>query len=117
MIFLERAQIRSLEQKSSVYNFKQLQANVNKLWPPYLDHTTYIRPVEIIRTKFKGRGLFFTKAVKAGDLLLCEKTFCHTHIGESAGGDTTSLKICLLINSETGQRVIGTQADLIKHIV
>lgn len=116
-MFLERAQSRSVEQKSGVYNFKQLQANVNKLRPPHLDHATYIGPVEIRQTESKGRGLFLTKAVKAGDLLLCEKAFCHAHVGEGAGGDTTSSKISLLINPETGQGVMGAQADLIKLTV
>lgn len=117
-MILDRAQSRSLEQKTGVYNFKQLQAEAKTLRPPHLDHATYIGPVEIRQTESKGRGLFVTKAVKAGDLLLCEKAFSHAHVGESTGGgDRSSSKISLLINPETNQGFMGAQADLIKLIV
>jgi hypothetical protein len=76
-VVLDHAQSRSLEQKTGVYNFKELQAKAKRRWklrPPHLDHATYIGPVEIRQTESKDRGLFVTKAVKAGDLLLCEKS-------------------------------------------
>lgn len=72
-MFLGRAQSRTVEQKSGVYNFKELQANAKKLRPPHLDHATYIGPVEIRQIESKGRGLFVTKAVKAGELLCAKK--------------------------------------------
>ncbi len=115
---LDRAKSRSLEQKTGVYNFKLLQDKAKKLRPPHLDHATYIGPVDIRRTECKGRGLFVTKAVKAGDLLLCEKAFSHAHVGEGAGaGNEGSSKITLLMNPETNQGFMGAQADLIKLIV
>ncbi|KAI9767247.1 MAG: hypothetical protein M1840_005847 [Geoglossum simile] len=115
---LGRAQSRCLEQKTGSYNFKELQAKAGKLRPPHLDHATYIGPVEIRHTESKGRGLFVTKAVKAGDLLLCEKAFGHVHVDEGAGNkDESSSKITLLINPETNQGFMGAQADLIKLIV
>ena len=95
-----------------MYNFQQLQAEAKKLQPPHLDHATYVGPVEIRQTESKGRGLFVTKDVKAGDLLLCEKAFSHAHIGEG-----TSTGVSLLINPETNQGFMGAQADLIKLIV
>ncbi len=117
-VFLERAQTRSVEQKSGVYNFNQLQTNANKLRPPHLDHATYIGPVEVRQTKSMGRGLFVTKDVKAGDLLLCEKAFSHAHAGEGADvGNVASSTISLLLNPETGQGFMGAQADLIKLTV
>lgn len=117
-VFLQRARNRSVEQKSGVYNFNQLQANANTLRPPHSDHATYIGPVEIRQTKSKGRGLFVTEDVKAGDLLLCEKAFSHAHAGEVAdAGNGTSSTISLLINPETSQGFMGAQADLIKLTV
>ena len=116
--FLERAQSRSVEQKSGVYNFKQLQANVNTPRSPHLDHATYIGPVEVRQTESKGRGLFVTKDVKAGDLLLCEKAFGHAYAGEDAdGGNVASSSISPLINPGTGQGFKGAQAELIKLTV
>lgn len=116
---LGRTQSRCLEQTTGKYNFKQLQEEAKKLRPPHLDVATYIGPVEIRQTESKGRGLFVTKAVKAGDLLLCEKAFSHAHINEGASGedDKGSSKISLSINPGTGQLFMGTQTDLIKIIV
>lgn len=76
-----------------------------------MDQATYIGPVAVKQTETKGRGLFLTTAVKAGDLLLCEKAFCHAH------AEGRSSNITLLMHPETNRAVMGGQADLIKHIV
>jgi hypothetical protein len=110
---LERARRRCLEQDNGDYNFKLLQAEAKKLRPPQLDHATYIGPVETRKTKKKGRGLFVTRAVKAGDLLLCEKAFAHAYATES---DDESSRITLLMNPQTNQAFMGGQADLITII-
>lgn len=117
-VALDRARSRSLENKTGLYDFKLLQAKAKKLRPPHLDHASYLGPVEIRQTESRGRGLFVTKAVKAGELLLCEKAFSHAHAEEDAGdGNENSSKISLLINPETNQGFMGAQADLIKLIV
>lgn len=117
-MLLGRAQTRTVEQKSGVYNFKEVQANSKKLRPPHLDHATYIGPVEIRQTESKGRGLFVTKAVKAGELLLCEKAFSHAHADKAASdGNVNFSKTYLLIDPETGQALIGARANLIKLTV
>ena len=113
-----RAQSRLREQKTGEYNFKLLQAEAKKIRPPHLDHATYIGPVEVKQTASKGRGLFVTKAVKAGDLLLCEKAFAHCYAsnksdGENAGGSNISI----LINAEADTIVMGTQAELLKTMI
>ena len=113
LVVLDRARSRSLEQNTGAYDFKQLQAEAKKLRPPHLDHATYIGPIEIKHTESKGRGLFVTKAVKAGELLLCEKAFSHAYASEGDG----SSKITLLLNLETNQGFMGAQANLIKLIV
>ncbi|KAK3331463.1 hypothetical protein B0H66DRAFT_469201 [Apodospora peruviana] len=69
------------------YEFRQLQEEAAELKPPQLDHGTYVGPVEIRESKISGRGLFVTKAVKAGDLLLCEKAFqCGTYNKQPEAG-------------------------------
>jgi hypothetical protein len=83
-----------------------------------LDLATYIGPIEIKQTKSKGRGLFVTKAVKAGDLLFCEKAFSSAYAGEGAVGENQGgSNITLLLNIETNRGFLGAQADLIKLIV
>lgn len=117
---LGRAKSRYLEQTTGEYNFGQLQEDAKKLRPPHLDFATYIGPVEIRQTESKGRGLFVTKAVKAGDLLMCEKAFSRAHVNEGADGsdnDKGSSRTSLWINPEKGQVFMGAQPDLNKSIV
>lgn len=113
---LDRAQCRFHEQETGVYNFKQLQVRAKKLRPPHLDHATYIGPVEIKQTGSKGRGLFTTEPVKAGDLLLCEKAFSVAYVDENRGNKSIS-RISLLLNPETERGFVGAQTDLVRLIV
>ncbi len=111
LVVLDRARDRCQEQKSGVYNFKHLQAQARSLRPPHLDHATYLGPIRIQQTESKGRGLFVTEAVKAGDLLLCEKAFSHAFANEASPSTN------LLMNTETNRAFMGTQADLIRIVV
>ncbi|KAF1350508.1 hypothetical protein EJ07DRAFT_159641 [Lizonia empirigonia] len=110
----DRAQLRCSEASSGEYDFKLLQQEAKKFQPPQLDHATYIGPVQVKIAPGKGRGLFVTKPIKAGDLILCEKAFSHAYVPETGVG---SAKLSLLINPETGKGFMGGQADLIKLIV
>ncbi|KAF7593305.1 hypothetical protein BBP40_011685 [Aspergillus hancockii] len=66
---------RMNEKKYGEYRFRDLRAAA-EAGTIHLDRATYIGPVERKWTDGgRGRGLFTTKGVKAGDLLLCEKAF------------------------------------------
>lgn len=106
---LHRAQSRVSEQETGVYDFKKLQQEAKSSRPPHLDCATYIGPIEVGSTQSKGRGLFVTKAVKAGEWLLCEKAFCY------AAADKHNTTI--LMEFETGNTFLGSQADLLTSIV
>lgn len=108
-----RAIKRLAEKVNGRYPFKQLQLEAAKLRPPHLDRATYIGPVSVRSTFSHGRGLFTTKAVKAGDILLCEKAFAHSFVDRT--GFTRSAVI--LINPETNRMTLGGQAELITLIV
>lgn len=69
---------RVTEQERGQYRFREMQREAQTLNPPHLNHATYIGPVAIKPAGSRGRGLFTTAAVKAGDLLLCEKAFAHS---------------------------------------
>jgi tetratricopeptide (TPR) repeat protein len=111
---LERTRSRCAEQTIGDYNFKRMQTAARKSRPPQLDHATYIGPVEVRPVANKGRGLFVTKAVRAGDLLLCEKAFSYAWVGESAGESSRSH---ILLDNDTGRGFAGGQAELITKIV
>lgn len=107
-----RASARLVEQESGKYEFRKMILEAKKRQPPRLDRGTYIGPVTVRETQSHGRGLFTTQAVKAGDLLFCEKAFAHAFHCDNA-----SKSLRLLLNVDMNQATIGTQAELIELIV
>ena len=110
-----RAVNRLVEQENGRYRFKQLYMEATKLRPPHLDHSTYFGPVSVRASGSRGRGLFTTEAVKAGDLLLCEKAFAHAFV--DTGKAENRQNVTLLINAETNSMTMGAQGELIRMIV
>lgn len=108
-----RAIARHAEEKNGNYQFKRLQLEAAKNRPPHLDCATYIGPVCVKSTESRGRGLFTTDAVKAGDLLFCEKAFAYVFHDDK----NPSKDLNLLMNAQTGAMTVGTQAELIGLIV
>ncbi|KNG84245.1 hypothetical protein ANOM_007397 [Aspergillus nomiae NRRL 13137] len=98
------------EQEHGKYQFKPMY-QASKDFSPDLDHATYIGPVAVKPSGSRGRGLFTTEAVKAGDLLLCEKAFAHISADPEQDNNVT-----LLMNIETDTMTVGTQSDLIRVI-
>jgi hypothetical protein len=113
---LTRVRCRLLEEKSGKYDFKAMYEEASKLRPPHLDHATFTGPVTVKATKGRGQGLFTTKAVKAGDLVLCEKAFAHCYANTKENSAYSS-KINILLNIHTSQGSIGAQNELITTIV
>jgi hypothetical protein len=113
---LTRVKDRLSEQEGARYNFKSMHGEANRLMPPILDNAAFKGQVEVRDSKIGGRGLFTTKAAKAGELLLCEKA-----IGFSFGDKNVTMagcsKITVLLNPETNQIRMGTNAHLINIIV
>jgi len=110
---LTRAIHRLAEHTNGKYPFKQLHGAAAELRPPHLDHATYIGPVRIQASGSRGRGLFTARAVKAGDLLFCEKAFAHAFIDKEGG---RGVDMTLLIDSENGG-TMGAQSDLINMTI
>ncbi|KXX77904.1 Mitochondrial import receptor subunit TOM70 [Madurella mycetomatis] len=75
---LDRAVKRLAEQTTGKYQLEQLHAEAAKPRPPHIDHAAYIGPVHVKASGSRGRELFISSTVKAGDLLFCEKAFA-TH--------------------------------------
>lgn len=76
-----------LQEEAGIYDFAgMLEENIQ---PMKSDRASYIGSVEIrtCKAKSRGRGLFLTKPVYAGELLLCEKAFSVSllsiHVDES----------------------------------
>lgn len=114
---LFRATQRLHEKKNGTYKFKQLHKEAAELRPPHLDHAIHVGSVAIRGAGVRGRGLFTTKAVKAGDLLLCEKAFAHAHVDDDIDEALDRVhNSSVLISMETDALTMGAHADLIQMI-
>ncbi|KAI0427917.1 hypothetical protein F5Y09DRAFT_332956 [Xylaria sp. FL1042] len=111
---LRRTEKRVREAQTGEYDFallhKQAEAN-----PPIMDCATYIGPVTVREARGCGKGLFTTKPVKAGDILLCEKAFAYCYADKD---DPFGKKnMCLLMQLDTKKAKLGGQAHLLTQIV
>jgi hypothetical protein len=88
--------------------YEQAQAT-----PPLIDCATHSSPVEIRKSPGRGNGLFTTKDVKSGELLLCEKAFSYCYIDPKNPGARANI----LMNLFTKKMTIGGSAYLLAQIV
>jgi hypothetical protein len=117
---LERSILREKEETTPEVDFKLYYDEVSRLRPPHLDHATFSGPIVVKKSPGRGRGLFTTKSVKAGELLLCEKAFAHCYAapeGASQQDRQGSSITAMLINILTKKITVGTQGNLITAIV
>ena len=115
---IERCELRFQEQAGNFDFASMLIEAVNKQPSPRLDRATYIGPIEVRKCAIEshGRGLFTTKAVKAGELLLCEKAFVTafapddsqtaTEVDQTRESDTDGSKWRLKLRAELGANTL-----------
>ncbi|KIL88516.1 hypothetical protein FAVG1_08598 [Fusarium avenaceum] len=108
----DRINERLKEQRTGEYKFKQIYKQAEKS-PPFINCATFPAPVEIRESPGRGKGLFTTKAVSAGDLLLCEKAFSYSFAGDEQSTKQTKI----LMNLATKRIVVGGQARLLTLII
>lgn len=73
---LVRTGQRLKEQHDGHYDFKSMYEAAKKT-PPRLDCGSHLGPIVVKSSEDRGRGVFTTKDVVAGELLLCEKAFSY----------------------------------------
>lgn len=108
---MSRVQARLNEQQTGDYDFRQMYRQA-RTTPPLVDCATYSTPVQIRESPGRGRGLFTTRKVAAGELLVCEKAFGYSYAGEDQPGVQK-----ILMNISTKRMTMGGQADLITQVV
>ncbi|GKT53773.1 TPR domain-containing protein [Colletotrichum tofieldiae] len=111
---LERTGRRIIEQVTGDFKWKHMYKQ-SMATPPIIDCATYSSPVEVRDSPGRGRGLFTTKAVKAGDLLLCEKAFSYIYADHNDPSSRGNIKILMNLDSKT--MTMGGQAALISTVV
>jgi hypothetical protein len=114
---LKRSTLRVGEEKSAEINFKALYKKTETLRPPHLDQATFVGPIIVKNSPGRGQGLFTTKDVQAGDLLLCEKALAHCYATPPEETAENSSTVSILINTHSDRITIRTQSDLITKIV
>jgi tetratricopeptide (TPR) repeat protein len=99
---LNRVLLRLEEQETGNYDFvRMIQEQENKT---LLDHADFTSKVEVRATNYAGRGIFTTKDVEAGELLLCEKAFC---LPDKYTGDEPSDTMLFNFNNGTRTQKAG----------
>ncbi|CZR65457.1 uncharacterized protein PAC_15357 [Phialocephala subalpina] len=74
-IRLKQAEKRLKEQETGSYDLKKIKASLLMGHRP-VDAATFTRNVKIKDSPGRGRGLYVTCAIKAGDIVMAEKPFC-----------------------------------------
>lgn len=113
---VERAARRLVEEEMGEYDFSKMSKEAVTLLPPHLDYATYSSPVTIGITGSKRRGLFTTRDVKAGDLLLCEKAFAHSFI-DIDNIDRQKDDLLIHLNAETDCTIMPVESELLRLVV
>lgn len=108
---LGRVKARVHEQQTGEYDFRSMYRQARST-PPIVDCATYLKPVEVRVSPGKGRGLFTTRKVAAGELLVCEKALGYKYVGDGHSGRNT-----ILMNVTTERMTVGGQAEVLTQIV
>lgn len=107
---LERTKQRISEQKKGNYNFAAMAQSATASHKK-LDHATYTNNTEVASAGKRGRGLFATKNIKHGDVVMVEKAFC-VRFGDELGRDYS-----VLININTDRIECGTHAECLHETI
>ena len=107
---LKRIKQRMREQSTGDYDFMTMSRSSNKKHNR-LDHADYTSDTTIRDAGASGRGLFATKDIKAGQLILCEKALAVAFESDTAPHSYT------ILNHKTQRALTGTQATLLYTIV
>ncbi|KAI1134103.1 hypothetical protein F5Y05DRAFT_422891 [Hypoxylon sp. FL0543] len=110
LAWMSRAKERLGELKSGSYQFLKMHREATRPGLPLVDCETYIGPITVRDSPGRGKGLFTTKPVKAGELLLCEKAFAYVYVN-----DITDMAP-LLFDCNTDSISEGGQPSLITRI-
>jgi hypothetical protein len=75
---LRRTELRLKEQASGLYGFKKIKTHLLMAHPshPRVDATSFTHNTKIRESSGRGRGMFATRDMDSGEIIICEKAFC-----------------------------------------
>ncbi|KAM3550201.1 hypothetical protein MY1884_008369 [Beauveria asiatica] len=103
---MNRVKARLREKNDGAYSFASMYKQASQD-SALIDCATFSEPVEIRQSPGRGRGLFTVNAVKAGDLLLCEKAFVYKQ------GDVNSRRQSILMDLGQNRGFAGGQVEIL----
>ena len=106
----KRVAERLKEARSGSYDFRAISDSLGDKGS-HLDYADFLSNTEVRLAGRRGRGLFATKTLKAGDLIFCEKAFAICFRPESMDD------ILTIINLNTQRVSVGPQAMLFSDII
>lgn len=107
---LGRTNQRILEQEGGNYDFAGMAQSATASHKK-LDHATFTSNTRIDSAGKRGRGLFATKDIKHGNVVMVEKAFC-VCFGDELGKDSS-----LLININTNRVQYGIHAECLYETI
>jgi tetratricopeptide (TPR) repeat protein len=105
---IARCDLRLAERNNGSYDFGAISRALSSSHASSFDHADFLRNTVMQETSYGGRGLFATKAIKAGELVLCERAFHVAHPVDP---------LYILININTGHGAFGGRASLLFAII
>jgi len=72
---LRRTEMRLREQEIGKHDLKRIKAGLSRS-RPRVDAASFISNIKVKDSPGRGRGLFATRDIPAGEIVLCEKSFC-----------------------------------------
>ena len=98
------------ESMSGAFDMDQMSKSASKRLNR-LDHASFTCNVEVRDAGKRGRGLFATKDIKAGELIFCEKAFDVAFISDN------TTEVYMIINLNTNRGAMGPHATLLFSVV
>ncbi|KAK5682701.1 hypothetical protein LTS10_005831 [Elasticomyces elasticus] len=106
----KRAAARVQEETKGYYDFAAMSKS-SSITHNRLDHADFVAAVEVKNAGDRGRGLFATRNIKVGDLVLCEKAL--GVVFKSA----KETEIYTMVNLNTNRGSMGPHATLLFDLV
>jgi tetratricopeptide (TPR) repeat protein len=107
---LIKTEARLHEQASGIYNLTAIRAKLSPAHPE-VDAADFTANTVIRTSEGRGRGLFATRALDVGDLILAETAFC------GVWGQEKAALTCLKWDARSPSKVLPSQVGLWKKIV
>lgn len=72
--YLKRINLRFKEQQTGAYNWQKLRAGLSQA-RPQVDAASFVSNVKVENSEGRGRGMFVTRDIPAGEVVMCDKAF------------------------------------------